>query len=268
MLLKESIFQWLRVLAGTTIVLVNLISPSVSLLPSQVEEIARQSTARIYVHEGAIIGIETAGSVVLIARKGNTYYGVTNAHVVQDRGDYFTLFTRDGQKHHVEANQVKPLPNVDMAVVRFTSDHDYPLLQLGNSDSVQIGQTIYLTGWLGGIMLYCSYGKLLDHSSQLTSSGFGLAYSNVSSKGMSGGSVLDEEGRLIGIHSARGTITSSSNPDSSVTVGLGIPINTLILLAPQAGLDPELIDILNSTPGTVKPSNPERKPAIQTHSNP
>lgn len=246
MLLKKPIRHWLTVLAGTAIVLLNLSSTGLALPREQIEEIARQSTARIYGREGTLIGVETAGSVVLIARDGNTYYGLTNAHVVQKTGDYFTLVTLDGQEHRVDPKQTKLLPKVDLAVVRFTSDRNYPLIQLGDSDSLQIGQTVYLTGWLGGIMRYFNEGQLIDRTSQLTEEGFGLAYSNVSDKGMSGGSLLDEEGRLIGIHSARGKVTPNSEPNGSIAVGLGVPINTLIQLAPQAGLDPGLIIILNS----------------------
>ncbi|AFZ16414.1 S1 family peptidase [Allocoleopsis franciscana] len=246
MLLNKPIRHWLSVLAGTAIILLNLNSTGLALPREQLEEIARQSTARIYGREGTFIGVETAGSVVLIARDGNTYYGLTNAHVVRERGDYFTLVTLDGQEHRVDPKQTKLLPNVDLAVVRFSSDRNYPLIQLGDSDSLQIGQTIYLTGWLGGIMRYFNEGKLIDRTNQLTQERFGLAYSNVSDKGMSGGSLLDEEGHLIGIHSARGTVTRNSEPNGSITVGLGVPINTLIQLAPQAGLDPALITTLNS----------------------
>ncbi|HEY9610466.1 serine protease [Allocoleopsis sp.] len=246
MLLKKPSRRWLSVLASTTIVLLNLNSTCLALPREQIEEIARQSTARIYGREGTVIGVETAGSVVLIARDGNTYYGLTNAHVVRETGDYFTLVTLDAQEHRVDPKQTKLLPNVDLAVVRFISDRNYPLIQLGDSDSLQIGQTIYLTGWLGGIMRYFNEGKLVEYTSQLTQEGLGLAYSNVSDKGMSGGSLLDEEGRLIGIHSARGRVTRNSEPKSSIAVGLGVPINTLIQLAPQAGLDPALITILNS----------------------
>ncbi len=241
MLLKKPIRYCLSVLTATTVVLLNLNSTALALPREQIEEIARQSTARIYGREGTFIGVETAGSVVLIAREGNTYYGLTNAHVVRKIGDYFTLVTLDGQEHRVDPKQTKLLPNVDLAVVRFTSDRKYPLIQLGDSDSLQIGQTIYLTGWLGGIMRYFNEGKLIDHTSQLTPEGFGLAYSNASDKGMSGGSLLDEEGRLIGIHSARSKVTRNSEPNGSVTVGLGVPINILIQLAPQAGLDPGLL---------------------------
>jgi serine protease Do len=246
MRLKKPIRYWLSVVAGTAIVLLNLSSIGLALPPEQIEEIARQSTARISGRGGSVIGVETAGSVVLIAREGNTYYALTNAHVVRNTGDYFTLVTLDGQKHRVDPKQTKLLPNVDLAVVRFTSDRNYPIIELGDSDSLEIGQTIYLTGWLGGIMRYFNEGKLIDRTSQLTQEGFGLAYSNASDKGMSGGSLLNEEGHLIGIHSARSKVTRNSDPNASIAVGLGIPINTLIQLAPQAGLDPGLIVILNS----------------------
>ncbi|HEY9711216.1 MAG TPA: hypothetical protein V6D48_23610, partial [Oculatellaceae cyanobacterium] len=77
MRLKKPIRYWLSVVAGTAIVLLNLSSIGLALPPEQIEEIARQSTARISGRGGSVIGVETAGSVVLIAREGNTYYALT-----------------------------------------------------------------------------------------------------------------------------------------------------------------------------------------------
>lgn len=251
MFIRPKIQLWLGILVCTTIILTNHISVVQPLTYNQVEQIAHQVTARISGKQGITFSLTTTGSAVLIARDGNIYYGITNTHVIE-KAENYTLVTQDGEKHSVKADQIKPLPNVDMAVVSFTSDRDYPLVQLGDSNALEVNQTVYLTGWMRGILLYCGEKRLLQHSNQLSKEGFGLAYSNLSEKGMSGGSLLDSEGRLIAIHSAHAELRED-NPFGLKVIGLGIPINTLIRLAPEADLDPGLIAILN-TASSASPS--------------
>ncbi|MFM6252962.1 MAG: trypsin-like peptidase domain-containing protein, partial [Dolichospermum sp.] len=73
------------------------------------------------------------------------------------------------------------------------------------------------------------------------SDGYDLLYSNITKDGMSGGAVLDTQGRLIGIH---GTVEGEESLDFDGEINLGrssgIPIKTFLNLVEQAGIDSDL----------------------------
>ncbi|MFM6219049.1 MAG: hypothetical protein ACKPDM_01595, partial [Dolichospermum sp.] len=71
------------------------------------------------------------------------------------------------------------------------------------------------------------------------SDGYDLLYSNITKDGMSGGAVLDTQGRLIGIH---GTVEGEISLDGEIHLGRssGIPIRTFLNLVEQAGIDSDL----------------------------
>ena len=84
------------------------------------------------------------------------------------------------------------------------------------------------------------------------SDGYDLLYSNITKGGMSGGAVLDTQGRLIGIH-GRVEGETSLDFDGKINLGKssGIPISTFLNLVQQVGIDSEL-KVETTTPATLK----------------
>ncbi|MFM6620707.1 MAG: hypothetical protein ACKPI9_12205, partial [Dolichospermum sp.] len=84
------------------------------------------------------------------------------------------------------------------------------------------------------------------------SDGYDLLYSNITKDGMSGGAVLDTQGRLIGIH---GTVEGEISLDGEIHLGRssGIPIRTFLNLVEQAGIDSDL-KVETTAPATLKKS--------------
>jgi len=204
-------------LVGASVV---MLSPQVALGLSapEVNAIAREITVRI---DG-----QNTGSGAIVDRQGNSYTVLTNWHVVKQAGTY-TVKTSDGRRYSVNSSLVRQLPGVDLAVLSFSSSHSYRVAELGNSDSLTEGMTVYVAGWAdpGPVISERTYQFLTGHISsrlQKPKEGYALVYTINAAPGMSGGPVLDEKGYLVGIN-------GRAIPDirtGTVTFVLGIGINT------------------------------------------
>ncbi len=198
------------VLLGTAIVMVQVQVAS-ALTPA---EVAQQITVRI---DGA-----NTGSGVIIERQGSNYTVVTNWHVVQEKGNY-TVYTQDGKQYTI--SQIKRLPNVDLAVFQFTSNQNYQVAQKGDSDQVTLGKSIYVAGYPQGTSDLQFLAGSISSLVRNPKDGYALVYTVNAFPGMSGGPILDEQGKLVGIHGRVKT-----RPDTNATIVSGIPLKTYLSL--------------------------------------
>jgi S1-C subfamily serine protease len=210
------------VLIGTTIAVLIQPQLAVSLSSADVKAIAKQIMVRI---DGA-----NTGTGVIVDRQGNTYTVLTNWHAVKETGTY-TIQTVDDRIYQVNANQVKRLPNADLAELKFTSDRTYRVAQLGNSDRIPEGTTVYAAGWIAPdrtCLERCDRypsGQLIGRLPK-AKDGYSWIYTNPIEPGMSGGPVLDEEGRLVGINRL-----AIPDINTQQTDFFAIPIDTYAQLA-------------------------------------
>ena len=86
-----------------------------------------------------------------------------------------------------------------------------------------------------------------DISSTTQEKGYRLSYTNFSQGGMSGGAVLDTQGRVIGIHAAAEGERVGLR-EIQLGFSLGIPIKTFLSSAQQAGIKPEWLKVETSPP--------------------
>lgn len=89
-----------------------------------------------------------------------------------------------------------------------------------------------------------------DISAATEEKGYQLSYTNFSQGGMSGGAVLDSQGRLIGIHSAAEGERVGLR-EIQLGLSLGIPIQTFLSSAKQAGIQPEWLKVETSPPPLI-----------------
>lgn len=176
-----------------------------------VASVARQVTVRIFTNPGA-------GSGVIIDRQGQTYTVLTCAHVANASGNgSYRVLTPDGQTHLAFRQRIPALQGIDLALVRFESQTPYRVAVLGNFEDIFIGEPVYISGFpnyqerdANALEVTYDWGikafqlttgnismLLLDRSLHR---GYKLGYTNATKGGMSGGAVLDRQGRLIGIH--------------------------------------------------------------------
>ena len=225
-----------------TVATIALVQPQiVTALPSsQVEQIAKSITVRIE--------SQTPGSGVLIKRNGNTYTVLTAAHVVATEDEY-EVVTPDRQRHLVNYKTVRHLPQVDLAVFEFTSNRTYQVADIGDSMQAKYGRAAFVSGFPLNLEanqepnLRFTSGVIAANAISPLSDGYAIAYSNNTFQGMSGGSVLDEKGQLIGIHGRSLTPLAASgglHPQSQLKIGANLAIPTHIFLNTVAKLEPKL----------------------------
>jgi tetratricopeptide (TPR) repeat protein/S1-C subfamily serine protease len=258
-----------------------------------IEAKAKQFTVRIDSSSGR------NGSGVIVSKQGKTYTVLTAEHVVCEREAAtepcgavgYKIVTHDGKGYELNKSRFRTEVGVDLGVVEFESDVVYPVATLANyntskSDYVfvagfpKVGRNI-APQWMfsGGRIYEKEQGRLKVGDNRIASSsgggaalaqsqasftgGYDLVYTSITYGGMSGGVVLDSQGRVIGIH---GLAEGESNTDEgAIQLGnsLGVPINTFIGLIPRFKLSPKQIAIASTKPISLsQPQNTDISNAI------
>jgi len=148
---------------------------------------------------------------------------VTNKHVVSDQEAQYTVLTNDGNKY--SAKVLFRDPAQDVAVLKIDAV-DLPTVKLGNSDDLEIGQTVIAIGnALGEFRNTVSAGIVSGLMRSVTAGGGGFSEQleqliqtdAAINPGNSGGPLLNLYGQVIGINTA-----VANNAEN---IGFTIPIN-------------------------------------------
>ena len=148
---------------------------------------------------------------------------VTNKHVVLDKDADYTVLTNDGRKFAAKVLARDPVQ--DLAVIKIKGEN-LPVVKLGNSSSLRLGQTVIAIGnALGEFRNTISVGVVSGLGRKITASGGGLLETledviqtdAAINKGNSGGPLLNLKGEVIGINTA--IVASAQN------IGFAIPVN-------------------------------------------
>jgi tetratricopeptide (TPR) repeat protein len=168
------------------------------------------------------------GSGVIIGHSGKSYTVLTAAHVVA-AADRYTIQASDGVQYSLQ--NIQRLPNVDMAVVQFESSSSYTTAQLGDSDQVSLTTGVYVAGFpkpgqnIRVPVLTITNGEIAQVlPANASVDGYGLAYTNSTRAGMSGGPVFNAEGQVVAIH-GRKEGEAGGGSTNGAWLNLGIPIN-------------------------------------------
>lgn len=174
----------------------------------------------------------SAGTGFIVSPDG---FILTNKHVVLDEKADYIVFTVDGKKY--DAKVLARDPFQDLAILKIQAGLDLtkdgnisketlPVLVLGNSDTLQIGQTVIAIGnALGEFRNTVSVGVISGLSRTIIASGAGISETlediiqtdAALNPGNSGGPLLNLRGEVIGVNVA---IASGAQ-----SIGFSIPIN-------------------------------------------
>ena len=214
----------------------NLVMPQIAtaLERSEISALAKQYTV--------LIDGEERGSGTIIEKDGNTYTVLTNWHVVDTPGEY-EIVTPDREKYQVVYNQIRYLPEIDVAIIKFESDQNYKVAELGNSDEIVEGNTIYVAAYpdpFPGVpqRIYLFFSTEVNGKLSQAEQGYTLLYGQSGTPGTSGGPLVDENGRIVGINGKASYEINTGN-----SFGLGIPLELYLKdqnnLSPPSGIEPQ-----------------------------
>jgi serine protease Do len=168
---------------------------------------------------------QSLGSGVILTKDG---YIVTNNHVVDGADEVKVSFGEP--RKEFQAKVVGRDEKADVAVLKIDAT-DLPALTVGDSDQLEVGDTVLAIGNPFGIGMTVTHGIV----SALGRGGLGIeTYEDFIqtdapiNPGNSGGALLDSDGRLIGINTAILSSTGGSNG-----VGFAIPINLVRSIVEQ-----------------------------------
>jgi serine protease Do len=151
---------------------------------------------------------------------------VTNKHVVEDTTADYTVITNDGTEYPAKVLARHPIE--DIAVIKIEGSN-FPAVNLGDSDSLQVGQTVIAIGNpLGEFANSVSKGIISGLKRNLTAgSGMGqterltniIQTDAAINPGNSGGPLLDVSGNVIGINVAMA--------QGAENIGFALPVNQI-----------------------------------------
>jgi serine protease Do len=162
-----------------------------------------------------------SGSGVIISSDG---YIVTNNHVVRNAGENgIKVVLTD--KREFDAKVIGLDENTDLAVIKIEAN-DLPVMSMGNSDNIQVGEWVLAIGNPLGLNYTVTAGIVSALGRNIGVNGGGYAIENfiqtdaAINPGNSGGALVDVNGQLVGINSAIKTNTGYYQG-----YGFAIPVN-------------------------------------------
>jgi tetratricopeptide (TPR) repeat protein len=222
-------------LIGTSIVLIQPYITVAALSPVDINKIATGISVRIVDAENSF----NSGSGVIIKQTGNTYTVLTAYHVV-DREARRNLITPDDKSYPLK--NIKRLPDVDLAIVEFSSNEKYTIAKIGNSDAAIRTTAVYVAGFPGKTAVISNPELFLlngtvSANGKPQDEGYNIFYDNNTLKGMSGGAVLNDNGELVAIHGRADEQAVGEKSQSKVVTGIGITIYSALRQMGKVGVD-------------------------------
>ncbi|MGW9230958.1 DegQ family serine endoprotease [Pseudorhizobium sp. NPDC055634] len=157
------------------------------------------------------------GSGVIVSNNGLV---VTNHHVIQGADD-IRIALADGREFASEV--LLKDESLDLAVLKVSGRQDFPVLPIGNSDAVEVGDLVLAIGNPFGVGQTVTNGIVSALArNQVTPGDFGFFIQTDASinPGNSGGALMNMNGELIGINTAIFSRGGGSNG-----IGFAIPAN-------------------------------------------
>lgn len=163
------------------------------------------------------------GSGFIVDKRG---FILTNKHVIADTNSEYTVFLSNGSRYDAEILARDPIN--DVAILKINADGDLPILELGDSSDIELGETVIAIGNALGIFKNTVSCGIISGLSRAISAQAepeapmqemrGLIQTDAAiNPGNSGGPLVNIFGEVIGINAA--IVFGAQN------IGFTIPIN-------------------------------------------
>jgi Do/DeqQ family serine protease len=169
------------------------------------------------------------GSGVLVDASGLV---VTNYHVIEGMTDVKVALA---DKREFDAGIVLRDQRTDLVLLRLKGGENFPVMELGDSDALEVGDIVLAIGNPFGVGQTVTQGivsALARTQAGISDYGFFIQTDAAINPGNSGGALVDLHARLVGINSA-----IFSQTGSSIGIGFAIPVNMvkIVLAAAKVG---------------------------------
>ncbi len=165
-----------------------------------------------------IVPSKDVGSGFIVKEDG---WILTNSHVLQGQGKIQVTLPN----HEVyEAKVLERDPRNDLGLIKITPKKKLPVLRLGDSEAIQVGQKVLAIGnpfGLEGTLttgVVSSLGRSIRDERNQELEGM-IQTDAAINPGNSGGPLLDSQGNVIGIN------TAIYGPSGNIGIGFAMPIN-------------------------------------------
>jgi serine protease Do len=165
------------------------------------------------------------GSGFIISKDG---YILTNNHVVKD-ADRITVNLASGEQ--LDAKVIGSDPKTEVALIKVESEDELPVLELGDSDVLEVGEWVIAAGNPFGLSQTITAGIVSAKGRDepgIAEYGNFIQTDAAINPGNSGGPLLDIDGKAIGINTAIYTRSGGY-----MGIGFAIPINQAIRIKDQ-----------------------------------
>ncbi len=169
------------------------------------------------------------GSGVIVTQDGKI---VTNGHVIENATDIRVVLA-DGREFRADVVLVDPL--TDLALLKIDpEDEELPVIELGDSDALQVGDVVLAIGNPFGVGQTVTMGII----SALGRTRVGrspyqhfIQTDAAINPGNSGGALVDTRGRLVGINTM-----IVSRTGGNIGIGFAVPVNLVKVMLANARL--------------------------------
>ncbi len=172
---------------------------------------------------GQLATAPVSGSGFIISPDG---YIITNAHVVS-QGKEFEVMLFDGTTH--SAKLIGADTNGDVALMKIDVDHDLNYVVLGNMDNCRVGEEVSVIGNpLGELTFTLTMGHVsaLDRSINIDGAFQNMFQIDAAiNSGNSGGPVFNSKGEVIGVATAKYSLTGVEG------LAFALPIDDVVDIA-------------------------------------
>ncbi len=179
------------------------------------------------------------GSGFVYDKQDGYYYAVTNNHVIEGSDEISVITTESSLRDElIDAEIVGYNPQYDIAVIRFQTNMNMPIMEFADSDEIYPGDNVYAIGSPFGKEFQSSITSgIISAPIRRFTDASGVVFDYIQTDaainpGNSGGPLIDQHGQVVGMNTLKIAEVASDN------MGFAIPSNTIVEIIDQIEENP------------------------------